>query len=481
MLQHNTALTYDWNITPRALLTVSGGYLRSMSIFNSPVVGNDNLTANAGIQGFPTAGREKAIGLPTVSFTGYAGFAAPWGNPGRLALWAMNYKANMSYVRGAHSLSFGYHYQDGRSVTSHASCCSRGVFGFNGQYTNDGFADYLLGDIQTSSRNYPLNAIGVSHSPYHALYLQEFYKLTQNLTLNLGIRWDCWGEKGFTRGTGSTFLTSIGKSVAGENFDHQVDLTSQAVSPFLAKATDGLWVPASSVGLPPGLFTSRSLFSPRIGIAWRPFGSNDLVVRAGYGLFPSIYRDNITGSSIIGPPYWTFETQGWGRSQLQRWETAWPQDPSSFISPSVQAAKPDLPLMKSHQFNVSVQKSVPRLKSALTLAYVGNRGDDLLTQWSFNTPPPGAYTNLQASRPWPKFGDVELYDSVGYSAYDAMQVKWERRFTGGLAYQMSYSLGKNLDYGGATIWDIPTPFAPKGYDYGRSQNDHTHILTLNAV
>src|SRR5262249_55386019 len=84
-------------------------------------------------------------------------------------------------------------------------------------------------------------------------------------------------------------------------------------------------------------------------------------------------------------------------------------------------------------------------------------------------------------RPWPKFGDVELYDSVGHSAYDAMQVKWERRFSGGLAYQLSYSFGKNLDYGGATIWGIPTPVFPRGDDYRRSLNDHTHLLTLNSV
>src|SRR5262249_54780669 len=234
--------------------------------------------------------------------------------------------------------------------------------GFNGQVTGDGFADYLLGYIQSSSRNFPLNEIGVAASPYHAFYVQDFWKISPNLTANIGLRYDFYAEKAFVRGTGSTFLPEIGKSVAGENANtHQVDLTSQATSPYLAKATQGLWISATEAKLPPGLFVSRGTVSPRLGIAWRPTGSNDLVVRGGYGLFPSIYRDNITGSSIIGPPYWTFETQGWSAAQLQRWETAWPNDTSAFVAPSVSAARPDFPNMKSHQWNLSVQKELPAL------------------------------------------------------------------------------------------------------------------------
>src|SRR5262249_52254820 len=53
VLQHNAAINYDWNITPTSLFTVGAGYLRSMSKFNSPVVGKENLTQEAGIQGFP--------------------------------------------------------------------------------------------------------------------------------------------------------------------------------------------------------------------------------------------------------------------------------------------------------------------------------------------------------------------------------------------------------------------------------------------
>src|SRR5262249_34938491 len=154
---------------------------------------------------------------------------------------------------------------------------------------------------------------------------------------------------------------------------------------------------------------------------------------------------------------------------------------SAFVAPSVSAARPDFPNMKSHQWNLSVQKELPALHSAVTASYIGNKGVDLLTQKEFNAVAPGFYSNLQAAKPFPAFGSIGLYDSIGTSWFNALQVKWERRFTEGLSYQVSYSFSKNIDEYGATIWDQPTPFAPKGYDRGRSNLDHTHILAVNGV
>lgn len=71
--QHNAALNYNWTISPSMLFTISGGYLHSEFLGNSPLVGKENLTERAGIQGFPTALRSQEIGLPTVAFTGYTG------------------------------------------------------------------------------------------------------------------------------------------------------------------------------------------------------------------------------------------------------------------------------------------------------------------------------------------------------------------------------------------------------------------------
>jgi hypothetical protein len=133
-----------------------------------------------------------------------------------------------------------------------------------------------------------------------------------------------------------------------------------------------------------------------------------------------------------------------------------------------------------HQWNVSIQKSL-LLETALTLSYVGNKVIDQVTRLEFNVPPPGAYTNLQAASPYPAFGVVSLYTAYGFSNYNGLHVKFERRFSNGFAFQMAYAFSKHLGEGEASLGDTPEPFSPPGYNRGRSQLDRTHILSLNSV
>jgi outer membrane receptor protein involved in Fe transport len=479
--QQNVGLTYNYTINPRILLNVSAGIMRSVINRNSDVVGKENLTQQAGIQGFPTEGRAAAVGLPnSVGITGYTGFGTPFGVPYKLWWQTFGGTASINWILGKHSLNFGYQLDHRTTWGRHSSCCSRGTFTFNAQYTGDGFADYLLGLVQTSSRNYPLQTFGMADSPYSALYVQDFWKLNQNLTLNLGLRYDYWHEKAAVRGNVASFDVKLGKAIAGVDKNGQVDLTSQPVARFLAKATEGLWIPATDAGYPAGLFGANGYLSPRLGIAWRPFGGNDLVIRGGYGIFTSSFRGNATASAIIGPPYWTFEMQGWSAAQLQRWETAWPDDPQAFLSPSVTAADIGVDSMKSQQWNLSVQHSLP-LDSAVTITYAGNRVSDMITQNNRNEVPAGQYTSLQAAKPWPAFGAINLYENIGKSWYDSLQLKWERRFSDGFSYMASYAFSKHLGENEASIADFPIPFAPEGYNRGRSELNRTHILALNAV
>lgn len=473
--QQNAGLNYNYTLTPTTLFTVGGNYLRSLNLFTTPVAGKENLTEQAGIQGFPSPGRDELIGLPSVSFTGYSGFGAPWGTPGRLWFESQSGKAGMNMVRGVHSLNVGYEYNNRTTYGRHGSCCSRGVFGFNGQYTGDGFADYLLGLIASSARNYPIQTFGMAQSPYSALYIQDFWKVSPSLAVNLGLRWDYWHEKAAVRGNVGSFDLKLGKAIAGEDKNGKVDLTAQPVAPFLAAATQGQWVAASAVGAPPGLFKANGYFSPRLGIAWRPRGSTDLVVRAGYGIFTSSFSGNRTASSIVAPPYWTFEATGWSAAQLQRWETAWPNNPEAFVTPSVVAPAVEMKSNKSHQVNVSVQKSMPG-DSAVTVSYVMNRVTDLFDTPNYNEVRPGLYTNLQAAKPFPKYGQIQIYGNNAESIYNSLQLKWEKRFGEGLSYLLSYAFSKHID-----DKVFPTPFAPEGYDRGRSGFDRTHILAFNAI
>jgi outer membrane receptor protein involved in Fe transport len=479
--QHTAGVNYVYAITPNMVFTGGVSYLRVFFTRNTPdLVGKENLTEEAGINGFPTAGREGAVGLPTVTFSGYTGFTPPAGDPYLIGSNGGGATASLNIISGAHSVSFGYRFDTRSGIGRHTSCCARGNFRFTGQYTGDGFADYLLGLVQRSIRNYPLASFGMSDSPYSGLYVQDYWKVNPNITLNLGLRYDYWHAKAFVRGNGSTFDPRIGKAIAAEVKPGVVDLTAQPVAPFYAKATQGLWVPASEVNIPPGLFKPSGNWAPRLGITWRPTGSTDLVVRAGYGIFYSSFIGNITASGIVGPPYWALEQKFFTRSAPTPWETAWPNDPETFDSPSIEAAAWDIKTQKNHEWNLSIQKSLP-FKTALTVSYVGNRGLDLVTGNYVNEVPPGEYEDLQAARPFPKFSTIYLYQNLGNSWYHAMQVKLERRFSDGLSYGLSYAFSKMTGFAAGNTVDSPPPFAPKGYDQGRTSLDRTHILVINGI
>lgn len=478
--QHNVGLNYNYAITPATLLTVGAGYLRSNTGLLSAMVGKENLTQDAGIQGFPTAGREEAIGLPSISFSGYTGPSLPLFTPGHFWMEVWGGKASVSHVRGAHSLSAGYELDNRRVLGRHASAYSRGNFAFNGQYTGDGFADYLLGYVASSNRNYPIATFGQSSAPYSGLYVQDSWKAARSLTINLGVRLDYWHARTFVRNNGSTFDPSIGKAVASVDGNGSVDLTAQPVAKYLAAATKDLWIPASQTKIPRGLFNPNGTVSPRLGIAWRPLNGNGLVIRGGFGIFPSYLRGNMFASSVAGVPFWTTEAITFARTQLQPWTTAWPAEPTAFVAPSVQAPVWNTDAMRAREWNVSVQKSLP-MQSAITISYVGNRVTGMITQNDYNAVPPGRYTNLQAARPWPAFGSISLLENIGRSSYDALQVKAERRFSRGLSYMVSYAFGKQLGEAAASDSDRLTPFAPQGYNRGRTELDRTHILTANAI
>ncbi|MEK7407228.1 MAG: carboxypeptidase regulatory-like domain-containing protein [Acidobacteriota bacterium] len=481
LTQHNSALNYDWMIRPWMLFTISGGFLYSDFVGDSPLVGKENLTEKAGIQGFPSALRPGVIGLPTVAFTGYTGFAWAGQVPSSFKREVINGRSGLTIIRGTHTLLAGGEYLDNRTGVRHASTNPRGAFAFNSQYTGNGFADYLLGLVQNAVGNVPLALFGIAHSPYSALYVDDTWRVHPNVTLNAGVRWDYWWHKAFVRGAGTTFDSKIGKAVAGENKKGQVDLTAQPVAPFYGAATKDLWVPASQAGMHSGLFKRSGYVSPRLGAAWRPFGKDTLVVRAGYGIFAASYYGNATGSSIIGPPYWANQNITFARASNQRWETAFPADPANFVAPSIAAPVYDILPMKIHQFNLSIQKSIPWLQAAATVSYVGSRGWDLTAFPRTNTAPPGRYTNLQAALPYPRFGAINLYQSMGREWYNSLQAKFERRFSQGLTYLFSYAFSRDISEYGAETTAQPTMYAPKNYDRGRSPNERRHVLSVSGI
>src|SRR5260370_3539647 len=130
---------------------------------------------------------ENTIGLPTVGITAYSGFSSPQQVPSSFKRELFGEIATLNVVLKKHTITLGAEYSDRRTATHHASSAPRGSFTFNSQYTGNSFADYLLGLVQSTSRNFPLGDFGVAHAPYDAFYVQDDFRASRRLTITLGV------------------------------------------------------------------------------------------------------------------------------------------------------------------------------------------------------------------------------------------------------------------------------------------------------
>ena len=165
------------------LLTATAGYLKSDNRFTSPVVGRAEPAWSRRASGASARRAAKtSSGCPTSASPATPASTRRSASTGRLWSDVQNAKASLTWVRGGHSLSAGYEFNDRSVYGRHGSHSPRGSFDFNGQYTGDGFADFLLGLTSGTRRNFPLETFGLDSSPYSGAFVQDFWKVRSNLT-----------------------------------------------------------------------------------------------------------------------------------------------------------------------------------------------------------------------------------------------------------------------------------------------------------
>ncbi|MBI4459659.1 MAG: TonB-dependent receptor [Acidobacteria bacterium] len=198
-----------------------------------------------------------------------------------------------------------------------------------------------------------------------------------------------------------------------------------------------------------GYSTDLTNFSPRLGLAWHPAGS-DLTIRGGYGIsygvvFPATYQ-----FARFSPPEICVE------------ELAAPELASLFFSPPIQRSaqqrcalrrvSADLVTPYSHQYTLSGERELPG-SFFVRLSYFGTRSFHLFTQEISNRgrPVPGiplATETLNDRRPDRRYYSVAEIESNSIAYYDAAQLSLQKRLTRGLTFRATYTFSKNIDLGG---------------------------------
>jgi Carboxypeptidase regulatory-like domain/TonB dependent receptor len=408
-------------------------------------------------------------GVPNIGVTGLSGIGeesdAPFINDDT----TLQVVDNFTWTLGKHSFKFGGELRH-VGYDQIGGVVTRGRWAFDGRYTQNpllpaaqrggaAFADFLLGHFNRSEGQVGA-PIANFRSNYFALYAQDSWRVSQNLTVNYGLRWEY--DQPFAD-----------ENDAIVNIDFDWANTREPVfvrtgtgdpyegDPEFQLAPDVQYVRDGRFGR--GAYRSDyNDVAPRLGLAWMV--TPKTVVRAGSGIYYVRDIGNAVFDTVRNAPF-----------TIRRDEPAETFRPNlSFEQPFARTGAPtfilanqyDEPSSYVSQWSVGVQRELTGSMS-LDVTYFGSAGVHLRRLMSYNNPEPSQLANSNLARPFPKFGSIQVMSAPGHSSYHALYVKVQRRFSQGLSFLSSFSYGKSIDDGSGvrtTDGDSLTP--SNNYDLG---------------
>lgn len=443
----NAAVSYAHIFSPKLFNEVHFG-LGRLYFANTPQGLGTNYTTQAGILGFDETSKLYP-GFPTI-FPGDYGVL--WGNIfAPLINPTETYQLSdlVTWNKGKHALTMGFDMRHFHLSSTNAAF-SRGMFFFNGQYTGNGFADFLTGNPSSGLRDFPRNTFGETDFSF-PLFVQDDWRVSDNLTLNLGLRYDLAAAPVQDLGQNSYFDENAGKWIVSVYKNGLPNLTTQGIAQDAYNQYASDIITAKQAGLSNNLQTiSKKTFAPRIGFAYRPFGGTKTVVRAGYGIFYQLASGNQTVSSaIINIPF-IYDTSRTG-SAAPAVPTQGGNFENFFNFPfgaggGALVSQQDLSIHPPYgqQWNLAVQHELTPTLS-LQLAYVGNKGTHIETQIPFNYPRWQGGINIGPQQPF--VGEGTSFTNVGNSIYHALQATVEKRYSFGLYFLSNFTWSKLINDG----------------------------------
>lgn len=419
----------------------------------------------------------------------------------------------LDLIRGKHEIRFGGVYRANEmNVRNNAS--QDGFITETGAFTGDDIGDVLVGEIGVFAAHDQTFLGGTVGRRWKLVrpFVQDNWRVTNNLTLNLGLAWALVTPETEVENRQSNFdvvsdTWFVPKGSPGG--------CAPAILPFACTASDGRL----------GIQFDKTAFEPRIGLAWKPMGSETTAVRAGY----AIYHDSAWNQGGQGlwqnPPYYaevdpaTF-SYAYGNpfgSLSDGFLLAAPQPPSTLAVPggyiynspvnpdnytgTLQSMNRNFVQGIVQQFNLNVERQLPG-NVVLTAGYAGSRSAHILvSQVNENVASPLAcpgtgftvpgYT-LGCGRsliiPGNPFQLVNSNNSVGAARYDSLQLKAETKSAQhGIYALIGYTYARNFDSGmtdglgtnvGAIFWPLP---GTQRLDWGLSQLNLNNTFTASIL
>ena len=424
--EHNSIFVLGWTHTfsPTLLLDSYASYMH-MPLYRTGQ--NDKTYFSAIISGLGPIALQAA---PTISITNITGITE--GGSKNLE---QTYQGNaaLTKVLPKHTVKAGFSYLYN---TSWQDSSGHGSFSFNGQYSGNAYADFLLGYPAQTGNATPEDFVVRWNSSQYGMYIQDDWKVLHNLTLNYGIRYDLQRFHDNPYGTESLFVPSVGKVVV---FAKSYPATS---NPLYIPDT----VLASTVGLPSSMYAylgqADTNIAPRFGFAYqiRP----KTVLRGAVGQYYNLLPSSYIGTGFSSIPFTTsVNYTNTTPSPTITMNAPFVGSASVGANPSVIAQHKTI-APYTEQYNLALEQQLPGGLD-FRVGYVGqrtihqnNHGGPGNTEPDINYAPPGN-TSEQSRRPYQPFSTItEDFDPVYHTTGNSLQVGLHKRFSHGFLINAEY-------------------------------------------
>jgi hypothetical protein len=429
----SSVLAWNHTISPTAFNEFRFGTTYHRNFYTADVTGND-LLQKFGIVGVPTTGVKTG---PFFNITG----VTPWSpdansnnfqdNPETTFEWI----DNLSWTRGRHFMKFGLDVVRDRFNGNNINSVVYGQYDFTGTYTGFGYADFLLGIPQTTTLALPSPNRHLRGTIW-GFYAQDQFKVNGSLTLSYGVRWELEKPYTDTKGALYTFNPATNSLVVMDN-------GMKLVNPFYPKNIPV--TTASQAGYPSNLVNfNKNNIEPRVGFAYKPFGSDKTVIRGGYGIYSNLIYATLARSHLSGGPF------SGNVAYVNAINNGTPlfSFPSPFLSSgatavqNVNGVNPNLKTPYTQQWNLTVERQVASI--GLRVSYVGSRSVDLVYRSNLNLPLPSTTPFTTSRRPDQLFNQIIWAETGGTDAYHALELSAQKRYGQNLTITSGFTWAKDL-------------------------------------
>ncbi len=305
-----------------------------------------------------------------------------------------------------------------------------------------------------------------------AAFVNDDWKLTPRLTLNLGLRWEHYGAP------------REANNLIGQ-FTSLNCLSIQCISVAQVGQVNNMWK------------TNYHDFAPRVGFAWDVAGDGKTSVRGAYGIFYDRIFDNVWSNGAWNPPFYALVDHNATAGDLVYYAN--PASVGASYNPAVGPGRESLRTMdvalkdsSSQNFNFTIERQIGTNLLA-RLGYQGSLGRHLPILMNLNRYSGDAYNaSLSPVFPNPNYNGFNYRANNGSSNYNALVTELQKRFSNGLQFQMSYTWSKLMDFGSdlfsgeTTTGTYSSPYyfvtnTNNRNEYGPASFDHTNSAKANFV